>query len=136
MIASRDSAATPSDTHPDGSVTIRPQGWSVFAALTLADLCILSLVPLPFCAAELRYGEFYTNAFSRRVDPQLAELMERPSKSKAAQLAGILGSRSEAAAMADNENFARRVGMEVETPTSRDGRPRLRPQPNLIIGGP
>ncbi|KAJ6789800.1 hypothetical protein PWT90_02351 [Aphanocladium album] len=131
------SAATASNTHPDGSVTIRPLGWSVFASLTMADLGILSLVPLPFCAAELRYGEYYTEAFFRRVDPQLAELMEVSSKSKAARLAGILGSRSEAAvAMTDNANFARRVGLELENERTRDGRPRPRVQPNVIIAGP
>lgn len=128
------SAATASNTHPDGSVTIRPLGWSVFASLTLADVSLLSLIPLPFCCAELRYGALYTEAYAQRVDPQLAELMELHTKSKAARLASILGSRSEAVAMSDNENFARRVGYEVENEMLRDGRLRPRIQPNLIVG--
>lgn len=122
--------------HPDGSVTIRPLGWSLFATLTIVDVGILSLVPLPFTSAELRYGQvYYTDAFSRRVDPQLAELVEMPAKGKAVRLAQILGLRTEAVTLTDNENFARRVGLEMENTTTRSGEPRPRLQPSIIIGG-
>ncbi|ATY66048.1 hypothetical protein A9K55_001950 [Cordyceps militaris] len=134
------SAATASDApHPDGSVTIRPAGWwSVFASLTLADVCVLALLPLPLCAADLRYAECYTEAYASRVGPLLADVMEGPAKAKAAQLAAIFGSCREGGqgGVTDEEDFARRVGLEMDNRTTRDGRPRLRPQPNLIIGGP
>ncbi|TQV95127.1 hypothetical protein IF1G_06114 [Cordyceps javanica] len=178
-------ATTAGGPHPDGSVTIRPAGWSVFASLTLADLCVLSLIPLPLPGSQapappsasaaaastaadndgslgddvaddedgggnggapptlpplLCYGQFYTEAFAQRVGPPLAELMERPARAKAAQLAALLGSRGGeggGVAMTDEHNFARRVGLELENgaATTRDGRPRMRPQPNVIIGG-
>ncbi|OAA51256.1 hypothetical protein BBO_01203 [Beauveria brongniartii RCEF 3172] len=120
----------------DGSVAIRPGGWSVFAPLTLADLAALSRIPLPLRAADLVHGRFYTDEFAASVGAQVCELMERPGwTAKAKQLALILGSRTEAVALTDEENFARRVALEMEQSTTRDGRPRSRPQPNIIIGG-
>ncbi|OAA63118.1 hypothetical protein ISF_04994 [Cordyceps fumosorosea ARSEF 2679] len=121
------SAAT---TNTDGSVTIRPTGWSAaFAGLTLSDLPALSRVPLPVAVAGLRYGEeLYGEQFARAVGPALAELMERPGGAKAARLAAILGSRSEGVAMTDEDNFARRVGRELE-----DGRARTREQPQPYL---
>ncbi|KAM3512068.1 hypothetical protein MY11210_004265 [Beauveria gryllotalpidicola] len=121
----------------DGSVAIRPGGWSVFAPLTLADLAALSRIPLPLRAGGLAYGGFYTDEFAASVGAQVCELMERPGwAAKAKQLAAILGSRTEAVALTDDENFARRVALEMEQSTIRDGRPRSQPQPNVIIGGP
>ncbi|KGQ07511.1 hypothetical protein BBAD15_g7162 [Beauveria bassiana D1-5] len=112
----------------DGSVAIRPGGWSVFAPLTLADLAALSRVPLPLRAAE---GEFAAG-----VGAQVCELMERPGwAAKAKQLAVILGSRTEAVALTHEENFARTVALESEQSTTTDGRPGSRPRPNIIIGG-
>ncbi|KAM3483595.1 hypothetical protein MY8738_003016 [Beauveria namnaoensis] len=120
----------------DGSVAIRPGGWSVFAPLTLADLAALSRVPLPLRAADLVYGRFYTDEFAAGVGAQVCELMERPGwAAKAKQLAIILGSRTEAVALTHEENFARTVALESEQSTTTDGRPGSRPRPNIIIGG-
>ncbi|KAM3469983.1 hypothetical protein MY5147_006688 [Beauveria neobassiana] len=120
----------------DGSVAIRPGGWSVFAPLTLADLAALSRVPLPLRAADLVYGRFYTDEFAAGVGAQVCELMERPGwAAKAKQLAVILGSRTEAVALTHEENFARTVALESEQSTTTDGRPGSRPRPNIIIGG-
>ncbi|PMB71772.1 hypothetical protein BM221_001868 [Beauveria bassiana] len=120
----------------DGSVAIRPGGWSVFAPLTLADLAALSRVPLPLRAADLVYGRFYTDEFAAGVGAQVCELMERPGwAAKAKQLAVILGSRTEAVALTHEENFARTVALESEQSTTTDGRPGSRPRPNIIIRG-
>ncbi|KAF1733801.1 hypothetical protein CRV24_005331 [Beauveria bassiana] len=120
----------------DGSVAIRPGGWSVFAPLTLADLAALSRVPLPLRAADLVYGRFYTDEFAAGVGAQVCELMERPGwAAKAKQLAVILGSRTETVALTHEENFARTVALESEQSTTTDGRPGSRPRPNIIIGG-
>ncbi|KAM0745001.1 hypothetical protein ACQRIT_000385 [Beauveria bassiana] len=120
----------------DGSVAIRPGGWSVFAPLTLSDLAALSRVPLPLRAADLVYGRFYTDEFAAGVGAQVCELMERPGwAAKAKQLAIILGSRTEAVALTHEENFARTVALESEQSTTTDGRPGSRPRPNIIIGG-
>lgn len=130
------SAASSAPIHPDGSITIRPLGWSVFSPLTVMDIGILSLVPLPFYSSDVRYGDVYEESFSRRVDPLLAELVERPGKRKADDLARILGLRSlGVVGLADQENFARRVGLEMENQTGGDGELRLRVQPNVIVGG-
>ncbi|KAM3444782.1 hypothetical protein NHJ13734_001132 [Beauveria thailandica] len=122
----------------DGSVAIRPGGWSVFAPLTLADLAALSRIPLPLRAPDLvvHGRDFYTDEFAASVGAQVCELMERPGwTAKAKQLAAILGSRTEALALTDEENFARRVALEMEQSMTRHGRPRSRPQPNIVIGG-
>ncbi|KAM3549888.1 hypothetical protein MY1884_008523 [Beauveria asiatica] len=122
----------------DGSVAIRPGGWSVFAPLTLADLAALSRIPLPLRAPDLvvHGRDFYTDQFAASVGAQVCELMERPGwTAKAKQLAAILGSRTEALALTDEENFAPRVALEMEQSITRHGRPRSRPQPNIVIGG-
>ncbi|KAK8141498.1 hypothetical protein G3M48_010415, partial [Beauveria asiatica] len=122
----------------DGSVAIRPGGWSVFAPLTLADLAALSRIPLPLRAPDLvvHGRDFYTDEFAASVGAQVCELMERPGwTAKAKQLAAILGSRTEALALTDEENFARRVALEMEQSMTRHGRPRSRPQPNIVSGG-
>lgn len=88
------SAAVSHGVNTDGSVTIRATDWSVFSGLTLADVSILSLIPLPIRSEELRYGDrFYTFEYSRRVNEQLDELVEKNTRNKAEALAQILDLR-------------------------------------------
>jgi hypothetical protein len=123
----------------DGSITIHPISWSIFAGLTLDDVRILSLIPVPLVSGELRYGEMYTFEYSRKVDLRLGNLMEQPIKQKVKAMVEILGLRQDNANddMEATANFSRRVGMEYGNTELRDRtRRRPRPQPSTIVGGP
>lgn len=129
-------SATAGAANADGSVTIQPIGWSIFSGLTLDDLRILSLIPVPLVSGELRYGEMYTFEYSRRVDLQLGNLMEQNTKVKTKRIGEILGMRQDVEADLDSaKSFARRMGMDHgNEPVSGITRRRPRPQPNTIIG--
>lgn len=100
---------TASGTHLDGSVTIRATSRSVFTGLSLADVRVLSLLPLPVVPGELRDGpRFYTAAYSRNVDAALGELAERNVHKKNLPLVQILGLRAVGSASESN-SFARSV---------------------------
>ena len=125
-------------TNADGSITIQPIGWSIFAGLTLDDIRILSLIPVPLVSGELRYGEMYTFEYSRKVDLRLGNLMEQPTKQKVKGIVEILGLKQNTASndMEATTNFSRRVGMEYdETELTDRTRRRPRPQPSTIVGG-
>lgn len=113
---------TASGTHLDGSVTIRATSRSVFTGLSLADVRVLSLLPLPVVPGELRDGpRFYTAAYARSVDAALGELAERNSHRKNSPLVQILGLRAVGSATESN-SFARSV---------QGGRRLIRVQPNM-----
>lgn len=124
------SQATNASHNPDGSVTIRPDGLSVFSGLTLADISILSLIPLPLHSGELRYGELYSNEYCRSVNEELANLAEKNLKQKNLQLSKVLGLRNVGSNW-DEEGFARRVGLQYDDYSRSDGRLRSRPQPEM-----
>lgn len=88
---------TLSGFNADGSVTIRATAWTIFSGLTLRDISILTLIPLPITSGELRYGNnFYTADFCRDINPALGELMEMNIKAKTKKMAELLGLRSKA----------------------------------------
>ena len=111
----------------DGSTTIRPGGsWSIFSSLTLADISILSLIPLPLESGNVRYSRFYTSSYCRSVNDELGALAESNTKNKAGPLARILGLR-EVGQKAKDERFARRMGMKYDEENPN----RSRPQPPI-----
>lgn len=53
-----------------------PRLWSIFSGYNLADIPVLSMIPLPVLTLELRDNEFYTFDFAQRVSDDLVELMQ------------------------------------------------------------
>lgn len=103
-------ARTASGAHTDGSVTIQATSRTIFSGLTLGDVSILSLLPLPIVCDELRYGpEFYTFEYSRLVNDSLSALAEKNVREKAKQMCTILGLRPWGSVAEDSENFAKNV---------------------------
>lgn len=124
------SDATSGARNEDGSITIRPGGYSIFTGLTLADISILSLVPLPLHSGELRYGELYSNEYCRAVNEELGKLSDQSLQQRNYHLSRILGLRNVGSNW-EEEGFARRVGLQYDDYSRRDGRLRSQPQPNL-----
>lgn len=60
----------------DSEVVPPPQLWSIFSGYNLADITVLSMIPLPVLTLELRDNEFYTFDFAQRVSDDLVELMQ------------------------------------------------------------
>ncbi|KAL7920214.1 hypothetical protein ACQKWADRAFT_166411 [Trichoderma austrokoningii] len=54
----------------------QPRLWSIFSGYNLADIPVLSMIPLPVLTLELRDNEFYTFDFAQRVSDDLVELMQ------------------------------------------------------------
>ncbi|KAM0256084.1 hypothetical protein ACHAQJ_005171 [Trichoderma viride] len=54
----------------------QPRLWSIFSGYNLADIPVLSVIPLPVLTLELRDNEFYTFDFAQRVSHDLVELMQ------------------------------------------------------------
>jgi hypothetical protein len=67
---------------------------SIFTGLTLADLSALSLIPLPLNSEEVKYGRFYTRAFSDSVRESLEVLLASPSKYKSLPMCRLFGLRA------------------------------------------
>ncbi|KAL7943394.1 hypothetical protein V8C42DRAFT_106297 [Trichoderma barbatum] len=63
-------------TAPDTEAVPPPQLWSIFSGYNLADIPVLSMIPLPVLTLELRDNEFYTFDFAQRVSHDLVELMQ------------------------------------------------------------
>lgn len=60
----------------DSEATPQPRLWSIFSGYNLADIPVLSMIPLPVLTLELRDNEFYTFDFAQRVSHDLVELMQ------------------------------------------------------------
>lgn len=63
----------------DGDAAVaapQPRLWSIFSGYNLADIPVLSMIPLPVLTLELRDNEFYTFDFAQRVSDDLVELMQ------------------------------------------------------------
>lgn len=59
------------------SQTSRTRNWSTLSPYTLADMPIMSVIPIPVTTGELLDGDkFYTFDFARRVSHDLSELMK------------------------------------------------------------
>lgn len=86
--------ATSSTINPDGSITIRPQSWSIFSGLNLADVSAMKLIPLPLVPTEVTYGGFYRPEYAESMHDALGELTERNTRSKSKSLLQILGMSS------------------------------------------
>ncbi|KAL7935128.1 hypothetical protein V8C35DRAFT_27223 [Trichoderma chlorosporum] len=54
----------------------QPRLWSIFSGYNIADIPVLSMIPLPVLTLELRDNEFYTFDFAQRVSEDLVELMQ------------------------------------------------------------
>ncbi|RFU75713.1 hypothetical protein TARUN_6472 [Trichoderma arundinaceum] len=54
----------------------QPRLWSIFSGYNLADIPVLSMIPMPVLTLELRDNEFYTFDFAQRVSHDLVELMQ------------------------------------------------------------
>ncbi|KAK5989748.1 hypothetical protein PT974_08008 [Cladobotryum mycophilum] len=55
----------------------QPKIWSILSGYSIANIPILSMIPLPVATLELREGNiFYTFDFARRVSRDLVELMQ------------------------------------------------------------
>lgn len=89
------------------SVEFNPGSWSIFSGLTITDVKILSLMPLPLTAGELRYGSFYTADFTSSVNDALGELAEMNTRYKGKRLATILGLRVVGEPVDEDAKFAR-----------------------------
>lgn len=60
----------------DSEAAPPPRLWSIFSGYNLADIPVLSMIPLPVLTLELRDNEFYTFDFAQRVSDDLVELMQ------------------------------------------------------------
>lgn len=65
-----------SDGDVAAAATPQPRLWSIFSGYNLADIPVLSMIPLPVLTLELRDNEFYTFDFAQRVSDDLVELMQ------------------------------------------------------------
>ncbi|KAH6606954.1 hypothetical protein Trco_006107 [Trichoderma cornu-damae] len=63
-------------TTTDSEAAPQPRLWSIFSGYNLADIPVLSMIPLPVLTLELRDNEFYTFDFAQRVSHDLVELMQ------------------------------------------------------------
>ncbi|KAL6867097.1 hypothetical protein J3F83DRAFT_106567 [Trichoderma novae-zelandiae] len=70
------SAQSGQQTATDGEAAPPPRLWSIFSGYNLADIPVLSMIPLPVLTLELRDNEFYTFDFAQRVSEDLVELMQ------------------------------------------------------------
>lgn len=61
---------------PAAAAAPQPRLWSIFSGYNLADIPVLSMIPLPVLTLELRDNEFYTFDFAQRVSDDLVELMQ------------------------------------------------------------
>jgi hypothetical protein len=74
--ASTTSGQSGQHTATDGEAAPPPRLWSIFSGYNLADIPVLSMIPLPVLTLELRDNEFYTFDFAQRVSDDLVELMQ------------------------------------------------------------
>ena len=81
---------------PSGEFAQRGRVWSALSGYTLADITVMSIIPLPVTTAEVRDGgEFYTFDYARRVSRDLGELMQNePGQGTSRTLGFILGKSS------------------------------------------
>ncbi|KAM6488347.1 hypothetical protein HDV62DRAFT_25502 [Trichoderma sp. SZMC 28011] len=70
------SAASGQQTAAETEAVPQPRLWSIFSGYNLADIPVLSMIPLPVLTLELRDNEFYTFDFAQRVSHDLVELMQ------------------------------------------------------------
>ncbi|KAK9435742.1 hypothetical protein VB005_10545 [Metarhizium brunneum] len=81
------------DQRSDNQDTLRVL--SPFSGYTLADIPVLSIIPLPVTTAELVDGnEFYTFAYARRVSRDLSELMQYQAGQGTSQSLGVILGRT------------------------------------------
>lgn len=71
----------------------RSRLWSTLSGYSLADIPVLSIIPIPVTVAEVQDGgEFYTFDFARRVSHDLSELMKEDAGQGTSRILGaILG---------------------------------------------
>ncbi len=71
----------------------RSRLWSTLSGYSLADMPVLSIIPVPVAITEVQDGrEFYTFDFARRVSHDLGELMKEDAGQGTSRILGaILG---------------------------------------------
>ncbi|KAL6909198.1 hypothetical protein GGI43DRAFT_170775 [Trichoderma evansii] len=74
--ASGQSSQQPTSDGDAAAAAPQPRLWSIFSGYNLADIPVLSMIPLPVLTLELRDNEFYTFDFAQRVSDDLVELMQ------------------------------------------------------------
>lgn len=81
---------------PSGEFSQRDRAWSVLSGYTLADITVMSIIPLPVFTTEVTDGsEFYTFDYARRVSRDLGELMQLEAGQGTSRTLGfILGKSS------------------------------------------
>ncbi|KAK2608831.1 hypothetical protein QQS21_002688 [Conoideocrella luteorostrata] len=101
---------------PPSTTEWTPPMLSPLSGYTLADIPILSIIPLPVTTSELVDGNnFYTFAYARRVSHDLSELMQCQAGQGTSRSLGVILGRTNAGA--DNG------GSSSSTDSSSDGSP-------------
>lgn len=101
--------------------------WSVFSGYSLADLPVLSSIPLPVDIVEVRDGaQFYTVDYSRRISQDLDELMRNEAGRGTSKTLGfILGKpirNIDQVAAERNQPVTTTVIVPTNTSTKKKGR--------------
>lgn len=129
--------ATPDDTI-ESEPTSRNRVWSPLSGYTLADVPVLSVIPLPVVTVELRDGnEFYTFAFVRHVSQDLDGFMRRQpgpgsnrgltamlssANSKNTSSGNSTSSGSSGSSAAKAKGFVERIGLNITRKRNRQAR--------------
>lgn len=116
---------TGGDRASDNQDTLR--ALSPFSGYTLADVPVLSVIPLPVTTGELVDGnEFYTFAYARRVSRDLGELMQCQAGQGTSQSLGVILGRTNtgmengaSTSSTGSSNESGPVAVEPQTDTQR-----------------